>query len=617
LVGTRPGQPRSWRRHAGAAIAGLLAVAAVLWHPGERDGIWGALEGRLVDARFALRGPLPAPDSVAILLIDDADIARIGRFPPPRPVLAGAIDTARARGASAVAVDLLLTDPTPGDEALRDALARPGPVVLATARGGPPAAGDALSDAIARSGVEAAVAAPPGSVDVPMGPLPAFAASSILGHANLALEPDAGLRRLPAAVPFVGPDGEVWVPGLALAALRAADPERFAPVVLRGARAGGTISLGEASVPLDRYGAVPLVFHGPEGTVPTWPLRELDRADLEGRILFIGISAQGARDRHPTPFDRAMPGVEAHATLAANVIEGRHLRRDDVAWALGGLLALAVAGVAYPVARLRARVAAPGLAGIALGAGATLQAGFVAGWWFDATTVLACFTGAAGLGVAGQAARNARRARNLARFHAPSLLDRVADSDLAALDGRQMNAAAVFVDLSGFTARSEELGPHGAADLLERFHERVAQLAGAHGGVVDQIVGDAAMVTFGLPEPAPGDAAAALAFAAALTGEGDAADPTRSIRLGAHYGPVEARVLGGATHRHVTMVGDAVNAASRLQEAAKGAGARLAVSDTLLQQSGTPGRWIDELGLRDLGPVELRGRRLKLHVWAG
>lgn len=574
----------------------------------------GALEGRLLDARVTLRGPLPPPDGVAVILIDDADIAQIGQFPPPRPALASAINAARAQGASAIVLDLLLADPTPRDDALNAALVRPGaPVVLATARGGPPTVDAALADAIERSAVGAAVSATSGALEMPIGPLPTFAASSTLGHVNLALEPDGKLRRLPAALSFIGIDGGVWIPGLALASLRAADPERFTPIVLRGARAGGAISLGQATVPLDQFGSLPLVFYGDTGTVPTWPLRDLDQANLEGRIVFLGVSAEGARDRYATAFDPAMPGVEAHATLAANLLEGRTLRRDHVAWALGGLLALMVAAIAYPVARQRARFALPALTALALTACVALQVAFLAGWWLDAMTVLICFTLAAGLGIAVQATKHARHARNLAQYNAPSLRDSLAESDLSALQGRRMNAAAVFVDISGFTGRSEEIGPRGTGDLLDQFHQRIARLAAVHGGVVDQIVADAALVTFGLPEPAPGDAMAALSFAAELTQPQD--DPAQSLRLGAHYGPVEVRALGGAGHSHVTMVGDAMNAASRLQEVAKGAGARLAISDTLLQQSGTPGRWIDELDLRDLGPVDIRGRKLLLHVW--
>lgn len=588
-------------------------IATVLWHPGERAGISGALEGWLLDARVTLRGPLPPPKDVAVILIDDTDIAQIGQFPPPRSVLASAINAARAQGASAIVLDLLLADPTPRDDALNAALARPGPVVLATARGGPPIMDHVLADAIDRSAVGAAVSATSGTLEMPIGPLPTFAASSTLGHVNLALEPDGKLRRLPAALPFIGNDGGVWIPGLALASLRSADPERFTPIVLRGARAGGTISLGRTTIPLDQFGAIPLVFYGETGTVPTWPLRDLDQANLEERIVFLGVSAQGARDRYPIPFDPAMPGVEAHATLAANLIEGRTLRRDHVAWATGGMLALIVAGIAYPLARQRARFVLPALTALALATCGTLQVAFLAGWWLDATTVLICFTLATGLGIAVQAVTHARHARNLAQYHAPSLRGSLAESDLSALTGRQMNAAAVFVDLSGFTGRSEKVGPKGTGDLLDQFHQRIARLAAVHGGVVDQIVADAALVTFGLPEPTPRDAAAALSFAADVTQTPD--DPAHSLRLGAHYGPVEVRALGGAGHSHVTMVGDVMNAASRLQEVTKGAGARIAISDTLLQQSGTPARWIDELALRDLGPVELRGRKMRLHVW--
>jgi adenylate cyclase len=615
------------RRRALAVLAAAVALLAVVSHPGEGDGFWGAVEGRLLDLRFALRGPLPPPDGVAVVLIDDADISRLGAYPPPREALAEAVTAILGRGASAVALDLLLVDALPGDAALASALSGGDRAILAVAMGsGAPAAAAAPQDggferALGRSGFDVVVDAPPAFVVPPIGPASALAGAARFGHVNVAPEPDAALRRMPAALPVPAAGGEVWIPGLALAALRRADPDRLAPLVLRGPRAGGAVELGPIRVPLDGFGSIPLVHYGPAGQVPTWALREVAEADLGGRAVFLGLSASGAGDRHPTPFDAAMPGVEAHATLAANLLEGRALRRDGAAWLLGGALALVAAAAAFAAAVARPSRAALGLPLVALATAAALHGAFLAGWWLDAVTVLMALAAGAGAGLVHQIARQARRAENLARYQSPSVVDALAEEARPRFDGRSQQAIALFVDVAGFTTLSEAMGPDATADFLRGLHVRIERLSRERGGMVDQFSGDGAMVTFGATGgdgPGARDAEAALDLIAELQAvAGGAVADAPVLRIGAHVGRVQLSVLGGERHRHLTIAGDAVNVASRLQEVAREAGARVALSDGLLQQTGDPHGWISRLGLRDLGLRALRGREMRLHVWAG
>src|SRR5437763_2562720 len=58
------------------------------------------------------RGPLPVPDDIAIVAIDEASIARYGRFPWNRQVIARAVDTLAAAHPKVIAIDVLFTDPT-------------------------------------------------------------------------------------------------------------------------------------------------------------------------------------------------------------------------------------------------------------------------------------------------------------------------------------------------------------------------------------------------------------------------------------------------------------------------------------------------------------------------
>ena len=109
-------------------------------------------------------------------------------------------------------------------------------------------------------------------------------------------------------------------------------------------------------------------------------------------------------------------------------------------------------------------------------------------------------------------------ARNelLEQFQAPAIQNWLArDPNFLAEPVRQ-NAAVVFIDLSGFTSLSEQLGPDETRDLLKVFHALVDKEAVACGGMITSFLGDGAMILFGLPAAATDDAARAAECALRL-----------------------------------------------------------------------------------------------------
>src|SRR4029077_15683279 len=110
-------------------------------------------------------------------------------------------------------------------------------------------------------------------------------------------------------------------------------------------------------------------------------------------------------------------------------------------------------------------------------------------------------------------ARTERRVRrDLARSHSPVIVVILAQSATPSFSGSQ-NAAILFVDIAGFTSRMEGMAPDDTVRFLRDFHGRIEQAVLAHGGVLEQFMGDGAMVVFGVPEPKPQDAVAALTCA--------------------------------------------------------------------------------------------------------
>lgn len=220
-------------------------------------------------------------------------------------------------------------------------------------------------------------------------------------------------------------------------------------------------------------------------------------------------------------------------------------------------------------------------------------------------------------------AENARQRANLARYVAPSVVERLARADRPFGDARRLPAAVLFADLRGFTTLAEPLTPEAALALLREFHARMAEIVFAHQGTLDKFIGDGLMATFGTPEPAADDAS--RAFAAARAMQDAIASWSRErlargesplgIGIGLHWGEVIQGDIGGGNRFEFAVIGDTVNVASRLERLTRRLGAVLCTSDTAIARLVAEGGSVPE-GLRPVGDQALRGRRGRIVVWA-
>jgi adenylate cyclase len=584
-----------------------------LWHPGDRGAFWQGIEGRLLDARFNWRGPVAPPEGIAILAFDDVAVAQSASFPPSRADLAAAVTLAVEAGARVVAVDFLLVEPRDGDAKLAAALSRR-PAVLGVAE----ASSDALPPDLEDGGFSLVIASEQGNPLPALGPTDTLRGVAALGHVIVRHDADGAVRRFDAARPLATATGSVWYPALAVATLM--DPDSKLELLLPYSRITGFIDDKKTSILLDMKGAIPLGFYGPGGTIPTYSVATAQERDLAGRIVFLGATAIGFGDRHATSFDAALPGVELHATLAANILEQRLLRRDDVAWMWDVVLALVVAGAGFVAAGLeRPWLVVPATAVVISATATVLQAAFFANWWLDGTTALLSALLGVGSGVGLRLLEHRRRAANLALYQSPLFVERLADASEPRFEAHARPAVVLFVDVENFTNHSESLGPERTAEFLRLFHGLVEQAVDPLAGIIAHFAGDGAMVVFGLPEPSPDDATRALRFIEALYAAVRASTdwPGLGLRVGGHAGLVQTGVLGGRRHRQLTVSGDVVNAASRLQDFAKSQNAALALSDELIRSSPEALSWAEKKGLRPAHQQTLRGRLALIDVWTG
>lgn len=186
--------------------------------------------------------------------------------------------------------------------------------------------------------------------------------------------------------------------------------------------------------------------------------------------------------------------------------------------------------------------------------------------------------------------------------------------------GMRMTAAIVFIDLTGFTGLSEEVGLDATHQMLSQFHAIIGSTAAAFGGRVAAQLGDGAMMIFAARESPVENAAGSVAactdlvsrMTAWMSGDNEVRVPD-GFRIGGHLGEVVMAELSHACHDDGTPLGDVVNVAHRLLEVAKDRSAEIVLSEDLVRAATTlvPGL-VRQLHGRER--VAIRGRKQEMSI---
>ncbi|MBD0372470.1 MAG: adenylate/guanylate cyclase domain-containing protein [Pyrinomonadaceae bacterium] len=371
---------------------------------------------------------------------------------------------------------------------------------------------------------------------------------------------------------------------------------------------------------------------------------------FEKRIVLIGATYLGSQDTYLTPlFEPSVlaqlvnrraestgpvptPGVELHATAIATMLWGQGLRRPAFIWqAL--MLALVFALNALAVFRLNILW---GTLCVVLLACAVL---FVSSYTFNQRGLLLPLSGA-WLGVAlltplglsmrygrerilrGETEREGHRvfeifSRCVSREVAEEMRRR---GDHLSLLSQSRDVTIIFTDIRNFTSLSDEADPDFVVEWLNDYFGRMHNVVVSHGGHINKFIGDGLLIVFGAPvEREARDAArAAVDCGLAMLYETerinvdwkDSGRPEIKIGVGIHSGKATCGVVGAEERLEYTVIGDAVNLASRLEAKTKDLKVPLLISEATLELIGD--RYVTE----KLGEVEVKGKRQLVRVFS-
>lgn len=290
----------------------IAAIPLLAW-----NGLIQQFNDSVSDVLLRLRGPIhsEAIGDIVLVAVDDTTAARYGPLPLRRSVLAQGISRVASFGPKVLTLDVLLAEPGPAedDAALAKALVSLPTAVLCAARRSDPQEGHTW-----------------------ILPLPKLAGSHLVGHVHVEPDSDGNVR----SIPLEEVDGgkRFWALGLqAVRAARHAESPLEKPDSLElgsihiPARPFSTRSAQREEIPARRL--ILINYAGPEGAFRRIPFSSLldntaHPEDFSGKIVFLGVTAQGGGDRLFTPFSSGigMSGIEIHANVARTILDRDFLR---------------------------------------------------------------------------------------------------------------------------------------------------------------------------------------------------------------------------------------------------------------------------------------------------
>jgi adenylate cyclase len=315
-----------------------------------------------------------------------------------------------------------------------------------------------------------------------------------------------------------------------------------------------------------------------------------------------------------------MAGPELHANVVATLADRASIRA--VPWPL----------------RLGVLLVAGGLLGwsfgnLSLARGALLLAAQQLGWlalsllafrWFHLRVEVVAMLLLGFLAYGSAFALRWRRLRRMLGVIKSEAVARVLEAEAAPLrlEGETRVVTVLFADVRGFTDFAEHHTPQEAVALLNAYFGTVVPIIEAHGGTLNEYIGDGVMVIFGAPQAVPDHALRAARCAVAMVRRtrelrqrwAALGHPAFRIGVGIHTGEVVVGTVGSPDRLDYTAIGDTVNAASRIEAENKRLG-----SDVLLSaqtRAALPEAERDRLGVSaGCEQVRVKGKAQTLELY--
>jgi adenylate cyclase len=353
--------------------------------------------------------------------------------------------------------------------------------------------------------------------------------------------------------------------------------------------------------------------------------RKVNKAEfIKNKIFVVGATAVGIYDLRVTPFEENYPGAETHLNAIDNMIQKNFFRTppDERAYMPVLLLAMGIV-LSIALAYLGA------VSGLLLTAIFLIATSLIDRYYFFNNGIIVSIiwplflTSVIYVSMTFYRYLTEERGKKelrqtFSKYVSPAIVNEIlAHPDNVELGGKKQNLTVFFSDVRGFTTISEKLDPRALSDLLNSYLTPMTELVFKNRGTLDKYMGDAIMAFFGAPISYSDHANYACRCALQSLDKlfelqksyEKKGLPTIDIGIGLNTGEVSVGNMGSETVRSYTVMGDAVNLASRLEGINKEYGTRIILSEMTYKEVK------DNFICREVDWVRVKGKVLPVKIF--
>jgi adenylate cyclase len=450
------------------------------------------------------------------------------------------------------------------------------------------------------------------------------------GHLYPSLDFDGITRRVPIFMRY----GDGYYEAMAFAVTRTYLGNVPAKVQVREPTRGSNLAtipyvdMGDLRVPLDERMSALIPYRGGIGVFRYISATDVIRGtlpveELKDKIVIVGTSAQGLMDLRATPVREDFPGVEVHANLISGFLDQKIMYKPFEVLAVSVLTVLLLGiPLAVLLPRLSALMSTAAVAGVMV----ILVVINLYAWYSHhyVLNIAAPLLMLAMLYLLNMAwgffmeTRSRRLISGLFGTYVPKELvaEMSKNPEEYSMRGETRDMTVLFSDVRDFTSISEGLPAQELRDLMNAYLSAMTEVIQESRGTIDKYIGDAIMAFWGAPvgdnEHAIHGVQSALAMQKRIRGlDNDFVKrgwPPLNIGVGLNNGPMNVGDMGSRFRRAYTVMGDAVNIASRLESLTKEYGIGIMVSENMVNAA-------QGFVYREIDKVVVKGRHEGIGVF--
>ncbi len=428
-------------------------------------------------------------------------------------------------------------------------------------------------------------------------------AEPLLGHIEAEADVDGVFRH----IPIIANIDELYLPSYALLSYQAFSGK--SPTFEFLNIGDSKLRVEDSILPVNFRGEVKVRWLGNEKNFSSLSIADLIKASpddeklsalLKDKLIFVASTSYGAHDLRNTPVDAMLPGVFMHMNVAHMLMEKHFYKPASDSTKISWGLLIALTAIMLLI-QLFHHAIVDLVTVVVLAGGAyiidtyyLIPQGYEIRLFFCLFSVIACYMWTTFINFYHSNKDKAFLKDAFGNYISPELIDQMHQSkEPPKLGGDVGIRTAYFTDIQSFSTFSEKLTAPQLVELLNEYLTAMTDILLEEGGTLDKYEGDAIIAFFGAPMPLEDHATRACRVAVKMqkellqlrkkwTSEGDKWPEivhNMRMRIGVNSGEIVTGNMGSKSRMNYTMMGDSVNLAARLEEAAKQYGIFTQVSE--------------------------------------